>query len=88
MESNWVKLKHNLWVFNSQLLLYHSWIIIGAFRFSTFRLKTLQRLSAWQEKFVKRCKAITESISEESSEVEGEWLTYADMQKLEFSERL
>eukprot|EP00435_Cladocopium_sp_Y103_P005960 s5325_g1.t3 len=38
------------------------------------------------EKFVKRCKAITESISEESSEVEGEWLTYADMQKLEFSE--
>ena len=38
-----------------------------------------------KEKFIKRCKAITERISEESSEVEGEWLTYDDMVKLEFS---
>lgn len=34
---------------------------------------------------MKRCKAITEKISEETSEVEGEWLTVADMEKLDFT---
>ena len=37
---------------------------------------------------MKRCKAITQRISEEITEVEGEWLTVADMKKLEFSEPL
>lgn len=41
-----------------------------------------------EEKFTKRCRSITEKIAEETSEVEGEWLTVADMEKMEFSERL
>jgi hypothetical protein len=44
--------------------------------------------SALQERLVKRCQAITEKNSEEVSEVEGEWLTVADMEKLGFSELL
>lgn len=39
-----------------------------------------------EEKLVKRCRAITEKIMEESSEIEGEWLTVADMEKMEFPE--
>ncbi|CAK9098549.1 unnamed protein product [Durusdinium trenchii] len=34
-----------------------------------------------KEKFIKRCTAISQKILEETSEVEGEWLTVADMQK-------
>ena len=45
-------------------------------------------VSALEDRFIKRCKAITERISEEASEIEGEWLTVADMQKMEFSEPL
>ena len=41
-----------------------------------------------KDKFVKRCRAITERISEETSEIEGEWLTVADMKNLNFSEFL
>ena len=49
------------------------------------RLPDFSNSLTLQEKFVKRCKAITEKISEETSEVEGEWLTVADMEKLEFT---
>ena len=45
-------------------------------------------LSALQDRLIKRCQAITEKISEEVSEVEGEWLTVGDMEKLQFSELL
>lgn len=38
-----------------------------------------------QDKFVKRCRAITENITEEVSEIEGEWLTVEDMQLLKYS---
>ena len=43
---------------------------------------------ALEERFIKRCKAITERINEEVTEIEGEWLTVADMQRLEFTEWL
>ena len=42
--------------------------------------------TALQDKLIKRCRAITEKISEEISEIEGEWLTLLDMQNLNFSE--
>ena len=41
-----------------------------------------------QDKFIKRCKAISEKVQEEISEVEAEWLTVSDMEKLQFSESL
>ncbi len=41
-----------------------------------------------QDKFVKRCKCITEKISEEMTEVEGERLTIPDMEQLKFTECL
>ena len=37
---------------------------------------------------MKRCRAITEKIAEEVSEITGEWLTIADMERMEFSEFL
>ena len=37
---------------------------------------------------MKRCRAITEKIAEETSEITGEWLTIADMERLQFSEFL
>ena len=46
---------------------------------------------AWppsKDKFVRRCRAITERITEETSEIEGEWLTESDMYKMNFSEYL
>lgn len=43
-------------------------------------------LDPWQEKFIKRCRAISEQVTEETSKVEGEWLTVADMKDLKFSE--
>lgn len=49
---------------------------------------TYQTKHTLEEKFTKRCRSITERIAEETSEVEGEWLTVADMEKLEFSECL
>eukprot|EP00435_Cladocopium_sp_Y103_P067093 s16_g29.t1 len=39
------------------------------------------------DRFIKRCKAISERINEEVTEIEGEWLTVADMQRLQFTER-
>ncbi|CAL1141134.1 unnamed protein product [Cladocopium goreaui] len=45
-----------------------------------------EKVGYQRDRFIKRCKAITERISEESSEIEGEWLTVGDMQKMEFSE--
>jgi hypothetical protein len=44
--------------------------------------------SPLEDRFVKRCRAITEKNHEEISEVEGEWLTVADMEKANFSEPL
>ena len=44
--------------------------------------------SPLKDRFIKRCRAITEKIQEEISEVEGEWLTVADMEKANFSEPL
>ena len=44
--------------------------------------------SPLEDRFVKRCRAITERIQEEVSEIEGEWLTVADMEKAQFSEPL
>ena len=37
---------------------------------------------------MKKCKAITERVSQEITEIEGEWLTKADMEELKFSESL
>ncbi|CAE7745203.1 unnamed protein product [Symbiodinium sp. CCMP2456] len=39
-----------------------------------------------REQFIKRCKAIAESIEEESFDIEGEFLTLNDMDRLNFSE--
>ena len=41
-----------------------------------------------EDKFKKRCRSITEKIAEETSEIEGEWLTVSDMEGLNFSEPL
>ena len=41
-----------------------------------------------KDRFIKRCRSIAERVSEEISEVEGEWLSIADMEKLGFSEFL
>ena len=41
-----------------------------------------------KDKFVRRCRSISERITEEVSEIEGEWLTELDMQNLGFSEYL
>ena len=38
------------------------------------------------DKFVRRCRAITERITEEISSIEGEWLTESDMKNLNYSE--
>ena len=64
--------------------------IMRATTFVQYSDKFLLRftLSALEERFVKRCKAITERVSEETNEIEGEWLTLGDMQKMEFSELL
>ena len=37
---------------------------------------------------MRRGRAITERITEETSEIEGEWLTESDMYKMNFSEYL
>ncbi|CAK9022282.1 Uncharacterized protein SCF082_LOCUS15721, partial [Durusdinium trenchii] len=37
-----------------------------------------------KERFIKRCLAISEKVLEETSELEGEWLTVADMEALNF----
>lgn len=37
-----------------------------------------------EERFIKRCLAISEKVLEETSELEGEWLTVADMEALNF----
>jgi hypothetical protein len=42
----------------------------------------------FQDKFVKRCRSITEKITEETAEIEGEWLTEEDMGLLKYSELL
>lgn len=41
-----------------------------------------------EDRFIKRCKAITERVAEEVQEVEGEWLSLSDMENLNFSELL
>ena len=41
---------------------------------------------ALQLRFVKRCRAITEEIEEETLSVEGEFMTEADMNAESFSE--
>ena len=41
-----------------------------------------------KDKFVKRCRAISQKIVEESTEIEGEWLTREDMELLKYSECL
>ena len=56
--------------------------------FPRFPLVSLAFIPALQDTFVKRCKAISEKVQEEISEVEAEWLTVSDMEKLEFSESL
>ncbi len=47
-----------------------------------------ETIDAWQDKFVKRCRSITEQITEETAEIEGEWLTEEDMKLLKYSEFL
>ena len=48
----------------------------------------LKDLGDPEDKFKKRCRSITEKIAEETSEIEGEWLTVSDMEGLNFSEPL
>ena len=38
-----------------------------------------------QEKFLKRCRRVNQEISEESMEIEGEFLTLADMHERKFA---
>ena len=45
-----------------------------------------KKLTLSQEKFIKRCKKITEQILEESLEIEGEFLTEDDMTEMNFPE--
>ena len=50
--------------------------------------KQVYKPHPFQDKFVKRCRSITEKITEETTEIEGEWLTEEDMGLLKFSELL
>ena len=55
--------------------------------FYVFRSPTLD-VGPCQDKFVRRCRVISQEISEEHMEVEGEFLTLDEMIERKFSKRL